>query len=156
MVKNISLSKFLDIKKELKRKKKKIVITNGCFDLLHPGHIKIFENSKKLGDILVVLVNSDKSVKKNKGTKRPIQKQKDRLEILRAITWIDYIIIFNDKEPTHLYKKLLPDFMTKGSQYKNNRIAGAKEIKESGGKVVLIKMKGNYSTTSIIKKIKKL
>ncbi len=153
MSKNISISKFIIEKNKLKRLKKKIVMTNGCFDILHPGHIRILKESKKLGDILVVLVNSDISVKKNKGKNRPIQKQKDRIEVLCSIKFVDYVIMFNDKEPTKLYKKFLPEILTKGNEYNKNMIAGANEVIKGGGKIKLINMKKNFSTSRIIQKI---
>ena len=156
MNKKISLKNFLKIRKKFKKNNKKITVTNGCYDLIHPGHIKILRESKKLGDILVVLINSDKSVKINKGSTRPIQDQRDRIEILSSIKYVDYIIMFNDKTPTNLYKKLLPEFLTKGNEYKKDLIAGAKEVIKGGGKIKLITMKKNYSSSKIINKIKKL
>lgn len=156
MGKKISLKHFLELKKKFKKNKKKLVVTNGCYDLIHPGHIRILRESKKIGDVLVVLINSDKSVKKNKGSMRPIQKQKDRVEILTSIKYVDFVIMFDNKTPSSLYKKLLPDVLTKGSEYKKNSIAGAREVISYGGKVKLIKMKKNYSTSKIINKIKKI
>ncbi len=156
MGKKISLKNFLKLRKKFKKNKKKIVITNGCYDLIHPGHIRILRESKKEGDVLVVLINSDKSVKNNKGSTRPIQNQVDRIEILSSIKYVDFVIMFNNKTPTNLYKKLLPDVLTKGSEYKRDDIAGANEVVSSGGKVKLITMKKNYSTSKTINKIKKI
>ena len=156
MGKKISLKNFLKLRKKFKKNKKKIVITNGCYDLIHPGHIRILRESKKRGDVLVVLINSDKSVKINKGAKRPIQNQRDRIEILTSIKYVDFVIMFNNKTPVNLYKKLLPDVLTKGSEYKQSHIAGANEIVRNGGKVKLITMKKNYSTSKTINKIKKI
>tara|TARA_B110000503_G_C7155083_1_gene416931 strand:- start:1134 stop:1604 length:471 start_codon:yes stop_codon:yes gene_type:complete len=156
MTKIISKKKFLSIKKKIKRNKKIIVMTNGCFDIIHPGHIDIFEKSKKMGDLLVVLVNSDKSIRMLKGKKRPILKQRERLKILNSIQVIDYIILFNTKTPENIYKELMPDILTKGSQYKKDAIAGSKYIQKNGGRICLVPMLGSYSTTNIIKKIKNL
>ena len=154
MTKIISKKKFLSIKKKLV--KKVIVMTNGCFDIIHPGHIDIFEKSKKLGDLLVVLVNSDKSIRMLKGKKRPILKQHERLKILNSMQAIDYIIPFNTKTPENIYKELMPDILTKGSQYKKETISGSKYVKKNGGRICLIPMLGRFSTTNIIKKIKNL
>jgi rfaE bifunctional protein nucleotidyltransferase chain/domain len=154
MTKIISKKNFLSIKKKLN--KMIIVMTNGCFDIIHPGHIDIFEKSKKLGDLLVVLVNSDRSIRMLKGKKRPILRQHERLKILNAIQVIDYIILFNTKTPENIYKELMPDILTKGSQYKKDIVAGSSYIKKNGGKTILIPMLGRYSTTNIIKKIKSL
>jgi rfaE bifunctional protein nucleotidyltransferase chain/domain len=156
MTKIISKKKFLSIKKKIKSNNKIIVMTNGCFDIIHPGHIDIFEKSKKLGDLLVVLVNSDRSIRMLKGKKRPILKQHERLKILNAIQVIDYIILFNTQTPEKIYKELMPDILTKGSQYKKDAIAGSAYIQKKGGKIFLIPMLGSYSTTKIIKKIKSL
>lgn len=156
MKKIFNLKNFLQEKKKLKKQKKKLIITNGCFDILHPGHIKIFELSKKMGDRLLVLVNSDKSVKMNKGLKRPILKLSERLILLSAIKYIDYIIVFHEKTPEILITKVKPEILTKGSQYKKSKIVGSKFVEENGGEVKVIKMLKNHSTTNIIKKIKNI
>jgi D-beta-D-heptose 7-phosphate kinase/D-beta-D-heptose 1-phosphate adenosyltransferase len=156
MNKVVSKKFFLQIKKKLKKKNKTIVMTNGCFDVLHPGHIDIFEKSKKLGHVLVVLLNTDNSIKLIKGKTRPIFKQADRAKILSSIQHIDYIIFFKSRSPDQIYKNLLPDILTKGSEYKASFIAGSDFIKKNGGKIKLIPMLKKYSTTNIIKKIKNL
>ena len=104
MEKNLSLNNFLKIRKILKKNNKKLVVTNGCFDILHPGHIKIFKTSKNKGDKLLVLVNSDKSIKLNKGKKRPIIKLKDRIQILSSIQFIDYLIVLIIKLQKNYFK----------------------------------------------------
>ena len=156
MEKNLSLNNFLKIRKISKKNNKKLVVTNGCFDILHPGHIKIFKSSKNMGDKLLVLVNSDKSIKLNKGKKRPIIKLNDRIQILSSIQYIDYLVVFNNKTPEKIISKIKPDVLTKGSEYKKTDIAGYNTINKLNGKIILIKMFKKYSTTNIIKKIKNL
>ena len=156
MEKKLSLNNFLKIRKKLKKQKKKLVVTNGCFDILHPGHIKIFKISKYKGDKLLVLINSDKSVKLNKGYKRPIFNLKERTQILDSIKFIDYILIFNEKTPEKIISKIQPDVLTKGSEYKKSEIAGNQTMQRLGGKISLIKMLKKYSSTNIIRKIKYL
>lgn len=140
----------------LKKKKLKIVVTNGCFDLIHKGHIEVFKKSKKLGNKLIVLVNSDNSIKRLKGRSRPIILLKDRLSLLTSIKYIDYIVTFNSLTPVDLYKTIKPNFLTKGSEYKIQKLAGEKIIRKFKGKIKLIKMLPGLSTTKIIEKIKKL
>jgi len=153
IVSKSSLNKLI---KNLKKKKISIVVTNGCFDLIHKGHIEVFKKSKMLGDKLIVLVNSDNSIKRLKGKSRPIILLKDRLSILTSIKYIDYIVVFNSLTPVNLYKIIQPNFLTKGSEYKKGKLAGEKIIKKFNGKIKLIKMLPGLSTTKIIKKIKKL
>lgn len=140
--------------KNLKKKNLSLVVTNGCFDIIHPGHIKIFEESKKLGDKLIVLVNTDKSIKKLKGKTRPIISLKSRLKILSSIEHIDYLVAFDQLTPVNLYNIIKPNFLTKGSQYKIKELAGEKIIKKNNGKIKLIKMISKFSTSNIINKIK--
>lgn len=150
---DIQLKRIL---KRLRIKKKKLVVTNGCFDILHSGHIKLIRQSKEFGDILILLINTDKSVKKNKGNSRPILKENIRLKILSSIKYIDYIIPFDDKTPVKLYKIIRPDILVKGRQYKKDKIAGSKIILKYGGKIKLVKMVNKISTSIIIDKIKNL
>ena len=137
-------------------KSKKVVVTNGCFDIIHSGHIEIFKKSKELGDVLIVLVNTDKSIKKNKGINRPIIKQEQRLKVLSAISYIDYIVPFDQLTPIKLYNKIKPSIVTKGKQYKVNQIVGNKIISKNKGTIKLIKMVDNISTSKIIKKIQSI
>lgn len=130
-------------------------MTNGCFDIIHAGHIKIFKESKKLGDILVVAVNSDRSIKKLKGNSRPFNKIKDRLSVLESIIYIDHILVFNSLTPKNIYQKLKPHIITKGSEYHKSEVVGSLSITKNNGKVILIKMLKNRSTSNLAKKINK-
>jgi D-beta-D-heptose 7-phosphate kinase/D-beta-D-heptose 1-phosphate adenosyltransferase len=151
MVKKQSVKSLKRIVSALKQKSKTIVFTNGCFDLIHPGHIKIIKEAKKSGDILIVGLNSDKSVKKIKGKTRPLLNQKARVTILSAIQYVDYLTIFDQKTPYLLIKSLRPDILVKGQDWPKDKIIGHKLVK----KIVQVKMSPGYSTTNIIKKIKK-
>ena len=113
--------KLNNILKKLKNENKKLVVTNGCFDILHSGHIELVKQSKRLGDKLFLLINSDKSVKKNKGNFRPILKENIRYKIMNSIKYIDYIVPFDEKTPVNLYKKIKPNVLVKGNQYKKNQ-----------------------------------
>lgn len=150
-IKNISeLKKIIAFHK---RAGKAIVFTNGCFDLLHYGHIKYLEEAKNKGDILVVAVNSDSSIKKIKGKKRPIVKQHDRLRIIAGLASVDYVIMFNENTPLNLIRDLRPDILVKGGDWKTNGIVGGKMVKSRGGKVITVPLLKKRSTTSLISKI---
>ena len=131
---------------------KKIVFTNGCFDILHVGHIKYLEEAKKYGDVLVIGLNSDESVKKLKGKDRPINSQQDRLKVLFNLKSVDCVILFNEKTPLNLIKKIMPDVLVKGGDYKKDEVVGNKIVKKT---LILSFIKGK-STSRLINKIKKL
>lgn len=137
---------------QLKKRKKKVVFTNGCFDILHPGHIKIFTEAKKKGDILIVGLNSDLSVKLIKGPKRPILDQKSRCQLIAAFELVDYVTIFNELTPYELIKAIRPQVLVKGGDWSHQKIVGRDLVE----KVYRVKLKGSFSTTNIIKKIKRL
>jgi D-beta-D-heptose 7-phosphate kinase/D-beta-D-heptose 1-phosphate adenosyltransferase len=149
----LKLNDLIDVILEEKKKNKKIVFTNGCFDILHAGHIHILKEAKKRGDILIIGLNSDISIKKNKGLDRPIVKEIDRSMHLEALEFVDYITIFDDKTPNMIIKKINPDVLVKGSEYKFKTIAGSRHVTQNKGKIVLIKKYKNYSTTNILKRI---
>ena len=132
----------------------KIVFTNGCFDLIHLGHLEILARSADLGDKLVVAINSDMSIKKIKGNSRPIIEEDSRAKQLAAIEFIDAIILFNEDTPYNLINILKPDVLTKGGDYKKNDIVGNQLINKEQGEVVIIPLTQGYSTTSILEKIK--
>ncbi len=138
------------------RKNGTIVFTNGCFDLLHAGHIEYLRKAKKLGDILWIGINSDKSVKRIKGDKRPILCQTDRVEILASLRFVDAITLFDEDTPLELIKMIKPDILVKGGDYKDKLIVGSDVLKNNGGTVKLIDFVDGKSTSAIIKKIKSL
>jgi len=140
---------------ELKNKRKKIVFTNGAFDILHLGHIIYLEKSKELGDILIVGLNSDDSIKKYKSRDRPINKQEDRAYLLGALESVDYVVIFDNDKPLDLIKRLQPDIKVKGGSYDEERVREEdKAVKSYGGRCIYLPMIEDYSTTSIINKIR--
>ena len=132
----------------------KIVFTNGCFDLIHLGHLEILARSADLGDKLIVGINSDESIKKIKGNSRPIIEEDSRAKQLAAIEFIDAVILFNEDTPYNLINILKPDVLTKGGDYKKNDIVGNQLINKEQGEVVIIPLTQGYSTTSILEKIK--
>ena len=132
----------------------KIVFTNGCFDLIHLGHLEILARSADLGDKLIVGINSDMSIKKIKGNSRPIIEEDSRAKQLAAIEFIDAVILFNEDTPYNLINILKPDVLTKGGDYKKNDIVGNQLINKEQGEVVIIPLTQGYSTTSILEKIK--
>jgi len=143
------------IAKELKQKGKTIVTCNGCFDILHPGHTKFLTEAKQQGDILIVGLNSDESVKENKGSQRPINNENNRAQILAALETVDYITIFNEKTPIKLLEMIKPNIHANGSEYGENCLE-AETVKKYGGKIHIIKLKEGFSTTDIIQRIKVL
>jgi len=150
-----TLEELVLLRDEWRKQGKKIVFTNGCFDLLHLGHIKLFKYAKQLGDILIVGVNSDSSIKKIKGSKRPVFPLNERLEILEAVEFIDYLTIFEEETPQKLIAFLLPDILVKGGDWKPEQVVGKREVEQAGGKVIIFPYMKGYSSTNIIEKIKK-
>jgi len=141
---------LLRIIKNLKAKGKRIVFTNGCFDLLHIGHIRYLEKARALGDALVVGVNSDSSVRKLKGPKRPVLPVKERTEILSGLGCVDYITIFDERDPLKLITSLHPDVLVKGGDWTKDQIVGSEVVERSGGKVVTIPFVKGTSTSNLI------
>lgn len=148
-----SLKSLKKVIARLKSEHKKIVFTNGCFDLLHYGHVKYLEDAKRYGDILVVAVNSDSSVKRIKGNSRPVVNQKDRLSVIAGLESVDYVTLFNEETPIKVIKTLKPDVLIKGSDWQRSGIIGADFVSGYGGKVMTIKLTAGCSTTKLIKKI---
>lgn len=146
-----NLSKILA---KLQSKGKRIVFTNGCFDIIHLGHIKYLSKAKKLGDVLVVGLNSDSSVRAIKGKSRPINNERDRAGVLASLNFIDYVTVFNESMPERLIKKLRPDVLVKGADWKAKDIVGNEFVKSYGGKVARVPFVKGYSTTSIINRVK--
>ena len=137
-----------------KKKGLNIGFTNGCFDIIHSGHISYLKSSKKLCDKLIVAINSDVSVGKIKGSNRPLNSQNKRALILESLNCIDYVVIFNDLTPLNLIMKIKPDLITKGGDYKKNKIIGEDEVKKWGGKSYILEHVIGESSTKILKKIR--
>lgn len=151
--KTLSTKKLAGILSRLRSKGKRVVFTNGCFDIIHVGHVDYLSKAKKLGDVLVIGLNSDSSVKKIKGKGRPINNERDRAKVLGALSFVDYISIFGESTPERLIKELKPDILVKGGDWKIDRIVGGDFVRSRGGKVKRIPFVKGYSTTSLIKKI---
>ena len=134
----------------------KIVFTNGCFDILHRGHVEYLTEAKACGDKLVTALNSDSSVRSLKGEARPIQSQEDRAVILDALESVDLVVIFDQETPAKIIKKLLPNVLVKGGDYTPDTIFGADIVTENGGEIKVIPFRSGYSTSSVIEKIIKL
>jgi len=139
----------------LKARRKKIVFTNGCFDLLHYGHVKYLQDAKKKGDVLVVGINSDSSAKRIKGEKRPVVNEKDRLRLVAALESVDYVVLFKEDTPLKIIKFIKPDVLVKGADWNKNNIVGKDFVITYGGSVSAIRFVKGYSTSNLIKKIAK-
>lgn len=133
---------------------KKIVFTNGCFDIIHSGHVAYLNEAKKLGDILIVGMNSDESVSRLKGPTRPVNREQDRKFVLENLKSVDYVEIFSEDTPLNLIKHIKPSILVKGGDWKIEQIVGGDFVKALGGEVYSLKFIDGYSTTSIIEKIK--
>jgi len=148
-----SLDKLVKIRKSLKDQNKKVVFTNGCFDILHAGHVDYLTKAKEKGDVLIVAVNSDVSTRKIKGALRPIVPQSERAFIIASLKPVDYVVIFDEDTPHKVIKKLVPDVLVKGADWSLENIVGRDIVEKSGGKVETIKFVNDSSTTNIIKTI---
>jgi len=137
-----------------KRNGRRVVFTNGCFDLLHPGHIRGFELAREMGDALIVGLNSDSSVRQLKGPTRPVIPEQERAEILSALEAVDAVIIFDELTPREVISRLLPDVLVKGGDWAGDQIVGREEVEAAGGRVVSIPVVPGYSTTRILQKIR--
>ena len=150
----IDRMKISEIVTSLKAKGKKIVFTNGCFDILHVGHVRYLKEAKALGDILILGLNSDYSVKSLKGSNRPINNESDRAEVLSALKAIDYVVIFDEKTAENIVGEIKPDIYAKGGDYSIDTLPEAKIVAEHGGKTVLLQLVDGKSSTNIINKCK--
>lgn len=145
---------LLEVINDAKAQGETLVMTNGCFDILHPGHVSYLKNAKKLGDKLIVAVNNDDSVRRLKGEGRPINPTNHRMDVLAGLASVDYVVPFSEDTPQRLIAKLLPDILVKGGDYKIEDIAGGKEVIENGGEVQVLNFEDGCSTTNIINSIK--
>jgi len=142
-----------DVAKTFHAQNKKIVFTNGCFDILHRGHVEYLTKAKQHGDVLIVGVNTDASVKKIKGEKRPLVPEDDRAILLAALSCVDFVVLFGDETPQQLIEKIIPDVLVKGADWNVNNIVGKEIVEANGGRVATIELVQNRSTTSIVEKI---
>lgn len=151
LVKQTELNSLLA---DLRANHKTIVTTNGCFDILHVGHVRYLQQAKSYGDVLIVALNSDKSVKKIKGESRPVNNENDRAEVLSALRCVDYVVLFEDESPIELLLRIKPDVHTKGADYTLETLPEAKEIIKAGGRIEFIPFVKGKSTTAVIEKMK--
>jgi len=145
-----------DLRKKLdalRKKGKKIAFTNGCFDILHVGHVRYLREAKKTADVLVLALNSDSSVRSIKGKKRPLVNEKERAEVLAALEFIDFVTIFPELTPLELIKYLKPDVLIKGGDWPEEKVVGREEVKQWGGRVAIIPEVEGKSTTNVVEKI---
>lgn len=142
--------------KGLRSNGKKVVFTNGCFDILHAGHVRYLKKAASLGDVLVVGMNSDKSVRRIKGKGRPVVGEKDRAEVLSALVSVDYVVVFKEETPIKLIEAIRPDLLVKGADWKSGEIVGEDMVKEYGGRVRRVTLAKGRSTTDILKKALRL
>ena len=154
MGKIVSQEELIQATARKKRAGRRVVFTNGCFDLLHPGHIRSLEQARALGDVLIVGLNSDASVRQLKGEGRPVIPERERAEILAALESVDAVLIFDDLTPREVITRLLPDVLVKGGDWPGDQIVGREEVEAAGGRVVLAPVVPGYSTTDILKKIR--
>ena len=150
----LSLEALLPVRKGLQKAGRTVVFTNGCFDLIHGGHVALFRKAKRLGDVLVVALNTDASVRRLKGPGRPIFPLRERLELLAAFEDVDYVTWFAEPTPRKIIAALLPDVLVKGGDWGADEIVGREEVEAAGGRVVRIPYLKGHSTTSIIKRVK--
>lgn len=137
-----------------KRNRERVVFTNGCFDLLHPGHVRCLEQGRALGNLLVVAINSDRSARQVKGDGRPLVPQEERAEILAALAAVDYVVVFDEPTPRELIARLLPDVLVKGGDWGPDEIVGREEVEAAGGRVISMPLEPGYSTTVILERIR--
>lgn len=155
MGKVISLNQLQQERENLRSENKTVVFTNGCFDLLHPGHTRYMQMARDLGDVLIVALNSDRAVQSLKGNSRPILKENERAEVMAALACVDYVMIFDDISPCETIAALLPDILVKGGDWGVNEIIGREEVEAAGGKVMSLPFVEGVSTTEIIERILK-
>lgn len=150
-----SLDELTAIAAQARKKGQTVVFTNGCFDLLHRGHVHILRQAKAAGDLLIVALNSDRSVKQIKGPKRPIMPETDRIELIEAMEMVNYVILFDEPDPTRLIAAIKPDVLVKGADWSADKVVGAELVEKDGGRVVRIPYLQGFSTSEIIQRIVK-
>lgn len=150
----LSPRSLADVRAAQREAGKQLVFTNGCFDVLHVGHVRYLAAARALGDALLVAINSDRTVRQLKGANRPVMNEHERAEMLAALVAVDYVTIFDDESPRNLIKEILPDVLVKGGDYALDEIHGREEVEAAGGRVLALPFTEGASTTSIIERIK--
>jgi D-beta-D-heptose 7-phosphate kinase/D-beta-D-heptose 1-phosphate adenosyltransferase len=156
MKKIVSLADLITERERLRREGKRLVFTNGCFDLLHPGHVSYLTEARALGDALVVALNTDRSVRALKGEGRPILNETERAQVIAALEAVDYVTIFDEETPRNLIAAVLPDVLVKGGDWALDEIVGREEVESAGGRVMSLPYVDGSSTTDIVERIKNL
>jgi D-beta-D-heptose 7-phosphate kinase/D-beta-D-heptose 1-phosphate adenosyltransferase len=149
------IGEMKSIAARLKARGKKVVFTNGCFDILHVGHVRYLKRARRHGDILIVGVNTDRSVKAIKGEKRPIVPEKERAEVLSALEFVDYVVLFDDPDPLSLIESLRPTVLVKGADWPKEKIVGRDVVEKTGGKVIRVPLVRGASSSGVIERILK-
>lgn len=149
----LSLDELRQVREELRRAGRRVVFTNGCFDLLHPGHVRYLQQARAIGDALIVALNSDRAVRALKGSSRPILNEDERAEVMAALGCVDYVIIFDDVSPRETIAALLPDVLVKGGDWSVDQIIGREEVEAAGGEVLNLPFVEGVSTTDVISRI---
>lgn len=149
----LSLPAMTRKRRALKRRGKTVVFTNGTFDILHRGHVSYLQAARRLGDVLVVGLNTDESIRRIKGPRRPINSNQDRADVLSALQCVDYVVFFGDDTPARLIQTLIPDILVKGADWKKGDIVGGDVVEAHGGKVRRIRLTPGRSTTNVIQRI---
>lgn len=149
-----SRDEIKSIREQLKKENKKVVFTNGCFDLIHSGHVDYLVKAREMGDVLILALNTDVSIKRIKGDKRPILKQDERAFIVSNLKPVDYVTFFNEDTPAEIIDELIPDILVKGADWSIEKIVGRATVESNGGEVKTIKFVNDQSTSNIIKIIK--
>jgi rfaE bifunctional protein nucleotidyltransferase chain/domain len=147
-----SRAELLEQRRRWKREAKTVVFTNGCYDLLHPGHIRLLEQARSLGDVLILALNSDASTRRAKGPSRPLIAERERAELASALEAVDAVVLFDEDTPRDLIASVLPDVLVKGADW-SHFVAGREEVEAAGGKVLTIALEPGYSTTNIVERL---
>ena len=150
----LSRSRAVELVAELRHSGKTVVFTNGVFDLLHPGHVRYLETARSLGDALIVGVNADASVRRNKGPSRPVTPEGERAEVLAALASVDAVVIFPEDTPAEIVRALQPDILVKGADWPADQIVGRDTVEARGGRVVLVPVEPGHSTTTIVERVR--
>ena len=152
MARFYSREELLDRRRQWKAEGKSVVFTNGCYDLLHPGHIRLLEQARSLGDVLILALNSDASVRRAKGPARPLLDEEERVEVATALEAVDAVCLFDEETPRELIALILPDVLVKGADW-SHFVAGREEVEAAGGRVMNLPLEPGFSTTNIVERL---